>query len=269
MRGLTAMQARQSVLLRSDARQLPKQAKSAVRTKLADSVKKYSRVCSNTTLWKIVKIAVYLVYQGIYGKYFCKKYFFERKKILCKNRKRGEYLASIKNLRALVDWFQIQVSDELCVYEIADEMLKIPIEQFLERKGRLEYYTYDRVLEHASVRIHFHSEEIKNEVADNSKMVIMSGQALEFYRSEVLAKEQKSFREFLKQLFTDYSDVFSIKRADPAIDDFNFPSFFTPKQLLKVCEKKRFLYGKSTFYDVYGNETREKGMNTISKTPVC
>ena len=51
-------------------------------------------------------------------------------------------------------------------------------------------------------------------------------------------------RQFLNNLYYNYNR-FSIRRIDIAIDDFNETPYFTPNQLLKICQKKRFIYGKA------------------------
>ena len=84
-------------------------------------------------------------------------------------------------------------------------------------------------------------------------MLVMSGQALEFYRDMVLTPKGLSERHFLENLYLNYKS-FSVRRIDIAIDDFNEVPYFTPNQLAKLCRKNRFLYGKSNFYTTYGDE---------------
>ena len=51
-------------------------------------------------------------------------------------------------------------------------------------------------------------------------MLVMSGQALEFYRDMVLDPNSLSERQFLDNLYYNYTR-FSIRRIDIAINDFN------------------------------------------------
>ena len=68
-------------------------------------------------------------------------------------------------------------------------------------------------------------------------MLVMSGQALEFYRDMVLDPNSLSERQFLNNLYYNYIH-FSVRRIDIAIDDFNETPYFTPNQLLKICPEE-------------------------------
>jgi phage replication initiation protein len=170
--------------------------------------------------------------------------------------------ASQDKLRAIFDWIQVQLFIELNLDDIIHNILGIPSEYFFLKQGRLEHYEYDHVLEYGYIRLYFHSSGEKIDC-----MLVLSGEALEFYRTEILAPSNLTIKDFLQNLFYVYQGKFKITRVDPAIDDWNEIPYFTPNQLTKICKKKQFLYGKSTFFDVYGLETKEKGMTLYLKPP--
>ncbi|MBO1102633.1 replication initiation factor domain-containing protein [Enterococcus hirae] len=183
-------------------------------------------------------------------------------------------MATQANLRAIFDWLQFQTFS-LDLEVITHNILNVPLLYFIQKKGRLEYYEYDSVLEYGDIRIYDYSTELqlsfieKESGLRKDKMVVMSGKALTFYREEILAKQNCSFKNFLVNLFKNYEDKFKVTRTDPAIDDFNENPYFTPKQLLKICEQKHFSCGKSTFYEIYGTENKEKGMTLYLKPPTA
>nr|WP_254006101.1 replication initiation factor domain-containing protein [Enterococcus faecalis] len=165
-------------------------------------------------------------------------------------------------MRALFDWIQIQLFINEPLDTIIHNVLGIPSDYFFLKQGKLEHYDYDHVVEYGAIRIYFDSSEQKLDC-----MLVMSGEALEFYRTEVLGKMKLTVKDFLLNLFQVYENQFRITRVDPAIDDWNTIPYFTPQQLMKICRKKRFIYGKSTYFDVYGLETKEKGMTVYLKPP--
>lgn len=171
-------------------------------------------------------------------------------------------LASQDNLRALFDWIQIQLFINEPLDTIIHNILGIPSDYFFLKQGKLEHYDYDHVVEYGAIRIYFDSSGQKLDC-----MLVMSGEALEFYQTEVLGKMDLTVKDFLLNLFQVYENQFKITRVDPAIDDWNTIPYFTPQQLMKICRKKRFIYGKSTYFDVYGLETKEKGMTVYLKAP--
>ncbi|HFE9851875.1 TPA: replication initiation factor domain-containing protein [Enterococcus faecalis] len=171
-------------------------------------------------------------------------------------------MASQNNLRAIFDWIQVQLFIDSSLDSIIHNVLGIPSEYFFLKSGRLEYYEYDQVLEYGGIRLYFDSSGQKLDC-----MLVLSGEALEFYRTEVLAPIKLTIKDFLQNLFLVYETRFKIVRVDPAIDDWNTIPYFTPQQLMKVCKKKRFIYGKSIYFDVYGLETKEKGMTLYLKPP--
>ena len=156
-------------------------------------------------------------------------------------------MAKNEHLRSVFDWIQIQFDKtEFSPREIIEDILFLDYDLFIENKGSLKYYNYDSQLHHGNIRIYYGAKE-------SSYMLVMSGQALEFFRDMVLDPNSLSERQFLNNLYYNYNH-FSVRRIDIAIDDFNETPYFTPNQLLKICQKKRFIYGKSTYYNTYGDE---------------
>ena len=156
-------------------------------------------------------------------------------------------MAKNKNLRSVFDWIQIQFNTfDFSLEEIVEDILFLDTELFIIDKGSLKYYEYDSQINYGNIRIYYGDEE-------NSFMLVMSGQALEFYRDMVLTPKGLSERHFLDNLYSNYKS-FSVRRIDIAIDDFNEVPYFTPNQLAKLCKKNRFLYGKSNVYTTYGDE---------------
>lgn len=171
-------------------------------------------------------------------------------------------MASQDNLRSLFDWLQIQLFINDNLDNIIQNVLGISSEYFFLKEGRLEYYEYNYVAEYGGIRFYFDSTGGKLDC-----MLVMSGEALDFYRKDILTKMKLTVKDFLVNLFQVYENQFKITRVDPAIDDWNKIPYFTPQQLMKICKKKRFIYGKSTSFDVYGLETKEKGMTLYLKPP--
>lgn len=157
-------------------------------------------------------------------------------------------MVKIKHLRSVFDWIQIQFEkgEFATPKEIIEDILFLDSDLFIDDKGSLKYYDYDNQMSYGNIRIYYGSKE-------PSYMLVMSGQALEFYRDVVLTPKGLSERNFLDNLYFNFKG-FSVRRIDVAIDDFNEIPYFTPNQLLKVCQKKRFLYGKSTYYNTYGDK---------------
>ena len=156
-------------------------------------------------------------------------------------------MAKNENLRSVFDWIQIQFNTfDFSLEEIVEDILFLDTELFVIDKGSLKYYEYDSQINYGNIRIYYGDKE-------ESFMLVMSGQALEFYRDMVLTQKGLSERHFLDNLYSNYKS-FSVRRIDIAIDDFNEVPYFTPNQLAKLCRKNRFLYGKSNFYTTYGDE---------------
>ena len=156
-------------------------------------------------------------------------------------------MAKNKNLRSVFDWIQIQFNTfDFSLEEIVEDILFLDTELFIIDKGSLKYYEYDSQINYGNIRIYYGDKEM-------SFMLVMSGQALEFYRDMVLTPKGLSERHFLDNLYSNYKS-FSVRRIDIAIDDFNEVPYFTPNQLAKLCKKNRFLYGKSNVYTTYGDE---------------
>lgn len=156
-------------------------------------------------------------------------------------------MAKNENLRSVFDWIQIQFNTfDFSLEEIVEDILFLDTELFIIDKGSLKYYEYDSQINYGNIRIYYGDEE-------NSFMLVMSGQALEFYRDIVLTPKGLSERHFFDNLYSNYKS-FSVRRIDIAIDDFNEVPYFTPNQLAKLCKKNRFLYGKSNVYTTYGDE---------------
>ena len=156
-------------------------------------------------------------------------------------------MAKTENLRSVFDWIQIQFNTfDFSLEEIVEDILFLDTELFIIDKGSLKYYEYDSQINYGNIRIYYGDEE-------NSFMLVMSGQALEFYRDMILTPKGLSERHFLDNLYSNYKS-FSVRRIDIAIDDFNEVPYFTPNQLAKLCKKNRFLYGKSNVYTTYGDE---------------
>ena len=197
------------------------------------------RVCSNTTLCK----------SGVPSKKFSiTKGFGDFKGGKIRQKVESKSMAKNEHLRSVFDWIQIQFDKtEFSPREIIEDILFLDYDLFIENKGSLKYYNYDSQLHYGNIRIYYGAKE-------SSYMLVMSGQALEFYRDMVLDPNNLSERQFLDNLYYNYNH-FSIRRIDVAIDDFNETPYFTPNQLLKICQKKRFIYGKSTYYNTYGDET--------------
>ena len=197
------------------------------------------RVCSNTTLCKLgVSSKEFSIIKGFRD--------FMGGKI--RQKVESKSMAKNEHLRSVFDWIQIQFDKtEFSPREIIEDILFLDSDLFIENKGSLKYYNYDSQLHYGNIRIYYGLKE-------SSYMLVMSGQALEFYRDMVLDPNSLSERQFLNNLYYNYNQ-FSVRRIDIAIDDFNETPYFTPNQLLKICQKKRFLYGKSTYYNTYGDET--------------
>lgn len=197
------------------------------------------RVCSNTTLCKL----------GVLSKEFSiAKGFADFKGGKIRQKVESKSMAKNEHLRSVFDWIQIQFDKtEFSPREIIEDILFLDYDLFIENIGSLKYYNYDSQLHYGNIRIYYGAKE-------SSYMLVMSGQALEFYRDMVLDPNSLSERQFLNNLYYNYNQ-FSVRRIDIAIDDFNETPYFTPNQLLKICQKKRFIYGKSTYYNTYGDET--------------
>ncbi|HEM3611583.1 TPA: replication initiation factor domain-containing protein [Streptococcus suis] len=156
-------------------------------------------------------------------------------------------MAKNEHLRGIFDWLQIQfqVSD-FTLDEIIEDILLLDKEHFVQDKGNLTYYEYEWQVIFNGIRVYYGGKE-------TSYMLVMSGEALAWYREQVLEPKGISERELLHSLTITY-EHFSIRRIDIAIDDFNEKPYFTPSQLLTVCQKKRYFYGKSTYYRIYGDK---------------
>ncbi|EGP4958295.1 replication initiation factor domain-containing protein [Enterococcus faecium] len=175
-------------------------------------------------------------------------------------------MATQNKLHALIDWLQIQVLNKNRLKEVVEDLLEMRFDYFVERKGKLTYYDYNMLIEYANIRIYYRSENGK-ESEDGDCMIVVDGTGMTFLRERFLQEREIGLKKFLNQVFSKEHWRLKITRVDPAIDDFNEVPYFTPNQLVKICEKKQFFYGKSTTYDVYGQENKEKGMTLYLKPP--
>ncbi|HAP3762118.1 TPA: replication initiation factor domain-containing protein [Enterococcus faecalis] len=175
-------------------------------------------------------------------------------------------MAVQNKLHALIDWLQIQVLNKNELREVVEDLLEMRFDYFIERKGKLIYYDYNMLIEYANVRIYFRSEN-GEEIEGGDCMIVFDGTGMTFLRDHFLQENNRTLKEFLKQIFSKERWRLKVTRIDATIDDFNEVPYFTPNQLLKICEKKQFFYGKSTTYDVYGQENKEKGMTLYLKPP--
>lgn len=169
-------------------------------------------------------------------------------------------IANRKGLTAVIDWLQVRILG-MEFQEIARELLGIPEEHFNLENGRLQYYDYDCCYRFGDIRIYLYLNDTHTD-----KMLVLGGSACEWYREEWLRQENRSFREFMQHLH-DYEELVTITRLDVAIDDFNPVPFFTPIQLMRVCQKKQFVYGKSMTYQPYGD--KQIGTTLYLKPPTA
>jgi len=143
--------------------------------------------------------------------------------------------------------------------DITRHILGIPEEYFSLEKGRLQHYNYDCCYRFGDIRIYDYLEKI-----DADKMLVLSGKACEFLRDSWLSQKDLSFKTFMNNLLV-YEELITITRLDVAIDDFNEIPFFTPTQLSRICQKKQFIYGRSTSYLPYGD--KQTGATLYLKPP--
>lgn len=169
-------------------------------------------------------------------------------------------IASRKGLLAVVDWLQVRTVG-IGFEDIARNILGIPEEYFSLENGRLQYYEYDCCYRFGDVRIYDYMQNIYTD-----KMIVLSGSACEWLREIWLTPRNLSFKQFMKNLLI-YEKSIMIVRLDIAIDDLNKKPFFTPIQLTKICQKKQFVYGKSTTYLPYGDE--QTGATLYLKPPTA
>ena len=108
-------------------------------------------------------------------------------------------MAKNEHLRSVFDWIQIQFDKtEFSPKEIIEDILFLDFDLFIENKGSLKYYNYDSQLHYGNIRIYYGSKE-------SSYMLVMSGQALEFYRDMILDPNSLSERQFLDNLYYNYN----------------------------------------------------------------
>lgn len=104
-------------------------------------------------------------------------------------------MAKNVHLRSVFDWIQIQFDKtEFSLREIIEDILFLDFDLFIENKGSLKYYNYDSQLHYGNIRIYYGLKE-------SSYMLVMSGQALEFYRDMVLEPNGLTERQFLNNLY--------------------------------------------------------------------
>ncbi|MCJ0537856.1 replication initiation factor domain-containing protein [Enterococcus cecorum] len=152
------------------------------------------------------------------------------------------------SLMATFDWIQIQFKKSAFCLDDIFQLLFMSSEYFINKLGRLEHYNYDTQAIYQNIRIYQGDNE-------DSYMLVMSGEALKWFRENVLYPLNLTEKQFLQNIINNNNlESFSVRRIDVAIDDLNDKPFFTPSQLLKVCQKKRYVYGKSRFYTTYGDE---------------
>ena len=125
------------------------------------------------------------------------------------------------NLIGIFDWIQIQFLDTISIDTIIEDILFMNSDYFIEDKGNLSYYKYEKYLTYGNIRIYFGRQE-------NNFMLVMSGQALEWYRENILSVYTLSEKDFFRNLVTNFSH-YSIRRIDVAIDDFNKKTIFYAK----------------------------------------
>lgn len=144
-------------------------------------------------------------------------------------------MAKNEHLRSVFDWIQIQFDKtEFSPREIIEDILFLDYDLFIENIGSLKYYNYDSQLHYGNIRIYYGAKE-------SSYMLVMSGQALEFYRDMVLDPNSLSERQFLNNLYYNYNQ-FSVRRIDIAIDDFKSASKDLSEETLYIWKKYLLQY---------------------------
>ena len=104
-------------------------------------------------------------------------------------------MAKNEHLRSVFDWIQIQFDKtEFSPREIIETFYFLTMTYLLRIKGSLKYYNYDSQLHYGNIRIYYGAKE-------SSYMLVMSGQALEFFRDMVLVPNSLSERQFLNNLY--------------------------------------------------------------------
>ncbi|WP_206850655.1 replication initiation factor domain-containing protein [Enterococcus plantarum] len=162
-------------------------------------------------------------------------------------KKEVRTIATQKNVRGLEDWLQIDFLQTNL--EMITTQLGLSLSDFNYSEQGLTYYPFDCCYSLGDVKIYgmdYYS------VTDTARyMLVLSGKGCQFYREYA---SEETLKSLLKTFFNDYGDTLKVTRFDVCIDDFNQKPYYTPSQLLKFCEKKRFHYGKSTTYQTYGNK---------------
>lgn len=161
------------------------------------------------------------------------------------------------NLTANVDWLQFRI-DDIELTHITD-FLNIPYQMFVQQFSYLAGYKhYTKCYEFQKIKIYQGLYADDFNLQHTSFMLVAGGSACRYIEDTVFKRNgYPSWKKFLKELlltFEKLDTAIDFKRIDLNIDDFNDTPYFTPAKLLKFCESKRHIYGRSSAYSVQGTE---------------
>lgn len=175
-------------------------------------------------------------------------------------------MASQEKLSCLIDHLQVEFSSqEFSIKQIITDILLLDIDYFTHDNGHLEHYKFDTVLKFEKIRLYFGLDE------PNRYMLVMGGQAMQYFRNQVLLPNDMTEKEFLGHLLkfdkelSDSQRAISITKIDPAIDDYNTNPYFTPSQMSKKGDKKLIKMGDSDWARPLGYE--KDGMTVYVRPP--
>lgn len=155
-------------------------------------------------------------------------------------------MASQDKLEAGIDWLEMQISG-LRFEEICEKLLFLDSKKFVYQKAKLPRRPqYEYCLTYENIKIFENGLDC---------YLLMSGQGCTYFYDHVLKNQDKTWNDW----FSEMKDLLEIhlkagSRIDLKIDDLNDAPYFTPAQLLKYCQAKRYRYGRSTEYLPYGDE---------------
>lgn len=186
-------------------------------------------------------------------------------------------MAEQGKLKALIDWCQFRFF-EIDPLTIIRDLLALPFDYFDLQKGRLQYYDYQNYYVCGHLKLYYVKQyfpldkNLAGKVTPNPPkidvLLLLSGEGCRQLERDVLETQNLSWKNFFHKVIdfvNKESGKFKLTRLDLAIDDYNDIPYFTPAQLLKYDEPKRFNYGRSTYMLPIG--TKNKGMALYLQKP--
>jgi len=149
-------------------------------------------------------------------------------------------MADRNNLSVKIDYLTI-IFEKMNADTLISEVLRIPIDYFSVQEATVRYKNYTKLYQFGEIKVYGDSEATDKNRYGLGCFLVLGGKGCDELYSW-LERANKSYRDFFKELYQviDTNDL-HLTRVDLAIDDKNYPPYFTMEQIKKKCSKGDFI----------------------------